>query len=317
VRKRPLGRTGLFVSEMSLGTWGLSGDGYGAVEPADAERVVRRALEMGMNLVDTADAYGGGKMEALLGKILRDHPQRDDIVVVTKGGTDRTTEPPRKRFDADWLRARVEASRKRLGRDVLDLYLLHNPSVDALSATEAVATMKDLVAKGTLRHWGVSAGNDEVARAAIDHGAEVIELGYNLFHGAELHRIAGDVMVAGTGVLARSVLLHGLLVGQWPKDREFPEGDHRMNRWTKLELEQRIDQLDALRFLVRGDVHSLRAAAVRFVLASSIVSSAVLGPRTVEQAEQLVRETGAGPRYLPDEQLLQLPRALSKIGILT
>ncbi len=317
MRKRALGKTGLFVSEMSLGTWGLSGDGYGDIDEATAEAVIRRALEMGMNLIDTADSYGGGKMEALVGRILADHPQKNDVILVTKGGTDRTTDPPRKRFDAEYIEGRVMASKKRLKRDVLDLYLLHNPSVDALSATEAVATMKKLVARGDVAHWGVSAGIDEVARAAIEHGAEVIELGYNLIHGAELHRIAGDVMVAGTGVLARSVLLHGLLAGHWAKDRDFPEGDHRATRWTKMELDHRIDQLDAVRFLVRGDVHTLRAAAVRFVLANSLVSSAVLGPRSVSQAEPPVRETGAGPRYLPDEQLTQLPRALAKVGILT
>lgn len=315
MRKRPLGKTGLFVSEMSLGTWGISGDGYGPVDEANAERVLRRALEMGMNLVDTADAYGGGKMEALIGRVLADHPNKDDVIVVTKGGTDRTTEPPRKRFDAEWLKERVATSKKRLKRERIDVYLLHNPSVDALSASDCVQTMKDLVEEGSIAHWGVACGSDEVARAAIDQGAEVIELGYNLMHGAELHRIAGDVMVSGVGVLARSVLMHGLLVGHWSKDREFPEGDHRQNRWTKMELETRIDQLDAVRFLVKGDVHTMRAAAVRFVLSSSIVSSAVLGPRTVEQLDQLVRETGAGPRYLPDTDLAELPRSLERVGI--
>ena len=82
-----------------------------------------------------------------------------------------------------------------------------------------------------------------------------------------------------------------------------------------MELEHRIDQLDAIRFLVKGEVHTLRAAAVRFVLANHLVSCAVLGPRTVEQLEQLVRETGAGPRYLPDDDLRQLPRALDRVGI--
>ena len=303
----------MLVSEMSLGTWGLSGDGYGPVDEGVAEAVVTRCIEMGMNLVETADAYGAGKMEALLGRVLADK----DVFVVTKGGTDRTTDPPRKRFEGEYLRERVKASLTRLKRDRIDVYLLHNPSIVALSSTDAVATMQALVKEGLVAHWGVSASSDEVARAAIDHGAEVIELAYNLFQGADLHRIAGDLMVAGVGVLARSVLSHGLLTGHWAKDREFPEGDHRSQRWTKLELEHRVGQLDAIRFLVRGDVYTMRAAAVRFVMANSLVSSAVLGPRSIEQAEQLVRETGGGPRYLSDEQLSQLPRALQKSGILT
>lgn len=299
---------------MSVGTWGLSGESVGPVDEADAEKVVRRCLEMGMTLVDTADAYGAGRMEALLGRVLK---TRRDVTILTKVGTDRTTDPPRKRFDATYVRDAVGRSLKRLQRDRIDVYMLHNPSVDALTHGDCVATLEDLKKKGDIAHWGVSAGSDEVARTAMDKGAEVIEIAYNLVQCVDLHRVAGDVMVSGAGVLARSCLDYGLLSGFWSKERTFAEADHRNNRWTRLELEHRVEQLEALKFLVKGDVKTLRAAAVRFVLANTLVSTAVLGPRSVEQAEQLVRETGGGPRYLPDEALAQLPRALSKVGILT
>jgi aryl-alcohol dehydrogenase-like predicted oxidoreductase len=236
---------------------------------------------------------------------------------VTKVGTDRTTDPPRKRFDPAYLRASVAASLKRLGRERIDLLLLHNPSTDALVLGEATDTLLALKKEGTIGHWGVAAGDAEVGRTAIDKGAEVIELAYNLIQSIDLHRLAGDAMVSGVGILARSTLSYGLPAGLWTKDREFAGEDHRAERWTKLELERRLKQLDALRFLVRGDVHTLRGAAVRFVLANHLVSSAVLGPRSVEQLEQLVRETGSGPRYLADEDLSALPRALSRVGILT
>jgi aryl-alcohol dehydrogenase-like predicted oxidoreductase len=298
---------------MGIGTWGLSGDAYGAVSEKDAEAVVQRCLSMGMNVVDTADVYGGGRMEAMLGRILQ---TKRDVIVVTKGGTDRTTDPPRKRFDAEWIKESVGRSLKRLKRSRIDLYMLHNPSLDALVAGDCTTTMQDLKKKGDIAHWGVSAGSDEIARTAIDKDAEVIEIVYNLMQCVDLHRIAGDVMVSGVGVLARSCLDYGLLTGFWAKDREFPENDHRNNRWTKMELEKRVEQLDAIKFLVGGDVKTLRAAAVRFVLANTIVSSAILGPHTIEQAEQLVREVGGGPRYLPDDALAKLPRALSKAGIL-
>ncbi len=300
------------MSELALGTWGLSGEAYGPVEPQVAERVVARALDIGFTLFDTADSYGGGKVEALLGRALAGKP---DAHVVTKVGTDRTTEPPRKRFDAAYVGERARSSLKRLGRDRLDVYLLHNPSVDAIKVGDAVLAMVDLQKQGLVRAWGVSAGDADVARAAIDAGAQVVELAYNLVQAIDLHRIAGDVMVAGTGVLARSPLAYGLLAGLWTKEREFT--DHRADRWTRLELARRVEQLDAFRFLLKGEVATMRGAAVRFVLANHLVSSAVLGPKSVEQLEQLVRETGAGPRYLPDEDLAALPRALSKVGILT
>jgi aryl-alcohol dehydrogenase-like predicted oxidoreductase len=93
--------------------------------------------------------------------------------------------------------------------------------------------------------------------------------------------------------------------------------DHRSERWTRLELERRIEQLDAVRYLVRGDVQTMRAAAVRFALANHLVTSAVLGPRSTLQLEQLVREVGSGPTYIPDHDLAALPRALARVGIST
>jgi aryl-alcohol dehydrogenase-like predicted oxidoreductase len=312
MRKRPLGKTGLVVSELAIGTWGLSGDAYGKVEEAEAELVLRRAIDIGFSLIDTADAYGAGRMERLCGKLAKDHP---DLVIVTKGGIDRTTDPPRKFFGAEYLRGAVERSCKRLGLDAIPVYLLHNPTPEAIHGGEATETLEALKKEGKIRHWGVAAGDEDVARAAIDKNAEVLELAYNLMHPIDLHRISGDVMVGGCGVLVRSVLAHGLLAGTWAKDRRFDVGDHRNERWTRMELEHRIDQLDAVRFLVKGDVHTLRGAAVRFALANHLVSAAVLGPKTKEQLEQLVRETGGGPRYLPDEDLRQLPRALDKVGI--
>lgn len=299
------------MSELSIGTFGLSGDGYGPVAAEDARKVLERALDLGVTLVDTCDAYGAGQTEELVGEVTRGK----EVLVVTRGGLDRTTDPPRKRFDEEFLLGRIAASAKRLKKDALDVYLLHNPSADALAVGGALEVMRKAKQKGLVKHWGVSAGDIDVARLALDGGAQVVSLAYNLFHGLDLHRLAGDVMVARAGVLAHSVLSYGLFGGDWPKEREFPQGDSRNERWSRLELEKRIAQLDAVQYLVHDDVRTLRAAAVRFVLANHLVSSAVLGPRTVEQLDQLVRETGAGPRYLPDTDLAELPRSLERVGI--
>ena len=312
MRTRGLGKTALRVSEMALGTWGLSGDGYGPVDEAQQKRVLLRALEVGITLVDTADAYGGGRMERLIGKTIAG---RDDVVVVTKGGTDRSTLPPKKRFDPPYLRQAVERSLKRLGRDRIDVYLLHNPTENVMIAEGATQALLDLRKEGKIGHWGVSVGDVAVGRAALRMGAEVVEIAYSLMNASELHRLAGEIMVAGAGVLARSTLAYGLLAGTWSKDREFPAGDHRADRWTKPEFERRIDQVASLRFLVRGDVRTLSAASVRFVLSNSLVSSAVLGPRSVEQLEDIVREVGMGPIYLREAELSYLPRILEATGL--
>ncbi|HWL84191.1 MAG TPA: aldo/keto reductase [Polyangiaceae bacterium] len=299
---------------MGIGTWGLSGEAYGAVEPADAERVVHRAIDIGITLIDTADAYGAGKMEHLLGKALAPYKSKD-LVVVTKGGTDRSTRPARKRFDRDYLTESVERSLKRLGRERLDVYLLHHPSLECLQAGEALETVATLKHQGKIGHYGISTSDAEAAMLALDRGASVLSMPYNLFHSVDLHRVAGEIMVNGAGVLVHSTLAYGLLSDRWTRERTFAEGDHRQKRWQKHELEKRIEQLDAMRFLVKGNVRSLRAAAIRFALQNHLVSCAILGPRTVDQLVELVRETGGGPVYIPDADFATLPRTLAKVGI--
>jgi aryl-alcohol dehydrogenase-like predicted oxidoreductase len=313
VRTRPLGQTGIDVSELSLGTWGLAGDGYGAVVEAEKDRTIDRALELGVTLFDTADVYGKGAMERKLGERL----PKDGTRVVTKLGTDLDATPPRKRFTASYLQDAFERSRERLKRGKLDIVLLHNPTMEAMGLGEGASVLKELKESGRIAAWGVSAGSVEVARSAIMVGAEVIELAYNVFVARDLHELAADLSESGTAVLARSVLAHGLLTGHWSSEREFYEGDHRTDRWTREELKRRIAQLDALRPLVStGQVPTLRAASLRFALANQLVSSVVLGPRSVTQLEQLAREAGSGPPYLRDTALADLSSRLRALGLL-
>lgn len=311
MRKRALGRTGLQISELALGTWGLSGDAYGPMRESDQDRVIERAVTLGINLFDTADVYGRGDMEKRLGRIL----PATGTYVVTKLGTDLDESPPRKRFEPDYLRVAFERSRERLRREHVDVVLLHNPTMAAMGSGEGVAFMKELEDTGAVTAWGVSAGNGEVARAAVSKGARVVELAYNAFCHADLNAVTEVAVEARTGLLARSVLAHGILTGYWTGEREFYPGDHRIHRWTRDELRRRIRQLDALRPLVGGDVQSLRAAALRFVLSSQLVSSAVLGPRSIAQLDQLVREAGSGPPYLRDTQLAELAERLKALGV--
>lgn len=308
MRRRALGKTGLEVSELSLGTWGLSGDGYGAVPADQMEGVIDRALQLGVNLFETADVYGDGEMERKLGE-----RAPADAIIVTKLGTDLAGVPQRKRFDESYLDSALDASRSRLARNP-DVVLLHNPSAAALRNGEGafLATAK---AAGRMKAWGVSIGDAEVGNAALDAGAEVIGLTYNAFSSGALNDLTPRLQIEQAGVLAHSVLAYGLLCGHWARDRAFPPGDHRSQRWSPDELRRRISQLDALRSVVGGPVVSLRAAAVRFVLSNDLVSSAVLGPRTTFQLDQLIREAGREAPYLDDERRIKLETRLHDVGV--
>ncbi len=307
---RRFGRLGFEVSEMALGTWGLSGDAYGPVYEAELERIVELAVELGVTLFETADVYGGGAMEKLLGDTLDYRTTQ----VATKLGTVRE-EPPRKRFDVPYLREALARSRDRLKRECIDIVLLHNPPAAALRGAEAVAYLREEKHAGRIAAWGVSVGSAEVAGAALDESADVLELAYNLFEAKTFHQLTDRIAQTDTAVLARSVLAHGLLVGHWSPTKTFFDNDHRSKRWTAEGLRHRISQLQAIRPMVGDDVLTLRGAALRFVLSNQVVSSAVLGVRSQTQLRQLVREAGEGPTYLPDEVLSALPEWLQRAGI--
>lgn len=312
MRKRPLGSTGLSVSELGLGTWGLSGDGYAVLAAIEQDSVIDRAVALGVTLFETADTYGSGGMEKKLGERLgKDTP----AVIVTKLGTDREAYPPRKCFTSAFINESFERSRERLKRETLDVVLLHNPSLRTLERGEATGALEALKSAGSLRAWGISVGDVATAHEAVKCGAQVIELAYNAFHSRALRELETDLREKNLGVLARSVLAHGLLCGQWPTNKEFGSGDHRAERWTSDDLKRRISQLNALRPCVAGNVTSLRAAALRYVLANDLVSCAVLGPRSSLQLDQLLRDAGKEPPYLTPEALSALDMRLSNVGI--
>jgi aryl-alcohol dehydrogenase-like predicted oxidoreductase len=310
MRRRSLGKTGMRVTELGLGTWGLSGDAYGPVREADQDHVIERALALGIDLFETAASYAHGAMERRLGRLL----PTQGVHVVTKLGTDREASPPRKRFDPEFLRRAFEQSRERLARDVIDVVLLHGPSVQAIEGGPALDLMRELRERGHVRAWGVAAGSAEIGRSAILHGAEVISLPYNAFHSSDLRSLGGLIEARSVGVLAHSVLCYGLLCGHWSAQKRFAEGDHRNDRWTPDELRHRVRHLDALRPVVRGVVTSMRAGALRYVLENQLVHGAVLGPRTSVQLDQLVRDAGKGPPYLERDQLTALDARLREVG---
>jgi aryl-alcohol dehydrogenase-like predicted oxidoreductase len=315
MRTRRFGRIGFEISELALGTWGLSGEAYGPVYESELERLIELALELGITAFDTADAYGRGAMEKLLGDTL----DAKKTQVITKLGTVRgpageTPEKAEKRFDAPALRDALARSRDRLKREVVDVVLLHNPPAAALGQ-DGVAFLREEQHAGRIVAWGVSAGSVEVATAAIDQSADALEMAYNVFTASALHDLADRIAQTDTAVIARSVLAHGLLAGHWTSNKVFFEPDHRRERWTPEGLRYRISQLQAVKRLVAGEVLTMRAAALRFVLSNRLVSTAVLGVRSQTQLRQLVREAGEGPEYLPEEALQKLPDWLNEAGI--
>lgn len=314
MRKRRLGSTLLEVSELALGTWGLSGDGYGEVPDTEKDRVIDRCLALGVTLFETADVYGAGAMERKLGQRL---PGDGSVHVVTKIGTNRASSPHRKQFDRAYLSEAFERSAERLRREVIDGVMLHNPAAATVEAGEATHYLAELRSQGRIRAWGVSAGSAEVARAAIARGADLISVTYHALFSSDLRSLHDDIARSGVGVLAHSVLDHGLLAGYWSLHKTFPPSDHRTERWTSDDLRRRVQHVSALRSLVGERVPTVRSAALRFALSNDDVGAIILGPRNTVQLDMLIRDAGREPPYLTPEQLDKLAFRLTQLGVMT
>lgn len=312
MRKRTLGKTGIEVSEISLGTWGLSGDAYGVTYAGQAKGVIERARAMGITLFETSQSYGLGAMESELGATVASDPQ---VTIVTKWGTDRSESVAKKRFDPDYLKKSLETSRERLGTEARLIALLHNPTEQTLKDGRAVETLKEMATQGDLLSWGISVGSEEVARLALDAAAPILSFAYNVLTVQPLRAVSQLLAEKETGVLAHSVLFYGLLAGQWTAAKTFRNTDHRSERWPEGTLGSRVRQLDAIRPMISGETTSLRSAALRFVLSNAQVHSAVLGPRTTGHLDQMVRDLKGDLPYLSDAKLSALESRLEHLEV--
>lgn len=312
MRQRSLGATGIQVGEIGLGTWGISGEGYGAVDEPLARRTLDVAIEEGCNLIETSDSYAMGAVERWIGDAIRTHG-RDKVVVSTRVGIDRTATPPMKRFSPRYIRAACEGSLRRLGVEAIDCLVLHNPQIGTLTEGGAGETLRALKSEGKLRAIGVSVSSVAQGLAALDMAVDVLVLPYNLYFPRVLHGLSGYLGGGKVGVIARSPLAYGLLADTWAASRRFDDDDHRMYRWGPTDIAARIRQREDLRTLVRGEATTLRSAAIRYVLSNGLVSSAVPGARTPEQASENAHTADTLP-YLHRDDMASMGKLLASIG---
>lgn len=312
MHKHALGRTGLRLSRLALGTWGLAAQSYGPVDDAGFERTIAAALDTGMTTFDMAPLWGDGRAERIVGRTTSS--RRDEVQYVTRAGLAAGEEQIEHRYDAESLISDCEASLKRLGTDRIDLWLIHNPPDWFWGRDDWAEVPARLKREGKIRCWGASVSDADQARRAIAEGADALCIVHNLLVGTEVEDLASDIAVAGCGVLARSPLAYGLLSGTWDEDRSFTDDDHRSRRWTSAALRTRIRQVNTLRFLVRDDIADMATAALRFALSHAAVTSALVGARSPEQVEAAA-EAVSTETSLSEEDLLKVSQVLAAIGV--
>ncbi|WP_457109183.1 aldo/keto reductase [Marmoricola sp. URHA0025 HA25] len=222
--QRPLGRTGLSASVVGLGTWQLGAD-WGEVTETDAREVLETSLAEGVTFYDTADVYGDGRSERILGQFLADHAG-EGLVVATKMGR-RAPQLPES-YTLEAFRAWTDRSRKNLGVDTLQLVQLHCPPSEVIEADATYDALDELVEDGAVAAYGVSVETVDQALSAMTrtHVASV-QIIVNAFRLKPLDRVLPTAAAAGTGIIARVPLASGLLSGRYGETTTFPADDHR------------------------------------------------------------------------------------------
>jgi aryl-alcohol dehydrogenase-like predicted oxidoreductase len=285
-----LGRTGLEVSRIAFGTWQLGGE-WGEFDEQQAVAAIRQARELGINLFDTAQGYGFGASEQLLGRALRDDldRRRDELVIATKGGLRMTGDGLVRDASRDFLRAGLEDSLRALDVDHVDIYQLHWPD-PGVPFEETAAALDELVQEGKTRHVGVSnfdAG--QLAEFAETRPVETLQPPYHLFRREIETGVLPYAREHDIGVLAYGPLAHGLLTGTMDEHTSFAADDwrsgssvfqgeaFRRNLEVVSELERLADELGT----------SVAQLAVAWTLANPAVHVAIVGarsPRHIEEA---------------------------------
>ena len=301
MKTRRLGKTGLRVSEIGFGGWAVGGNAfgnsYGDTDDAVSRAALQRALELGVTLFDTADIYGRGHSEALLGEVLAEWAGPAPTLV-TKGGINFYRRDSA--LEQDWtplaLAHAVQQSLMRLRRESLDVFLLMNPPVEELDRWKAWETLEALKRSGKIRFFGVSVAepSDGVRLLRSSLPMDVLEVGYSLFYQGAISELLPLARKRGVGILAREPLANGFLTGKYGRDAQFPDGDIRAALPAEY-VAAMAETAERLDFLSRDGARTLTQAALRFVLDDPTVSSVVVGIKTPAQIEENVRAAGVPP----------------------
>ncbi|SDU84183.1 Predicted oxidoreductase [Microlunatus sagamiharensis] len=224
MEERILGRTERPVSVVGLGTWQLGAD-WGDVEESDALAVLDAAVEAGVTVFDTADVYGDGRSESLIGRYVADHDDID-LTVATKMG--RRLDQVPENYVLDNFRGWVDRSRRNLGVDQLDLVQLHCPPTAVFSSDEVYDALDTLVEEGAIAAYGVSVETcDEALTAISRRGTATVQIILNVFRRKPLDFVLPAAAEAGVGIIARVPLASGLLSGRYDESTRFAADDHR------------------------------------------------------------------------------------------
>jgi aryl-alcohol dehydrogenase-like predicted oxidoreductase len=289
---RDFGRTGWKVSTISFGAWAI-GSAWGAVDDSESLAAMHKALDLGVNLIDTADVYGDGHSEKLIAKLRKE--RSEPFYVVTKAGR-RLPKQTVEGYSRENLTAWIERSLQNLETDCLDLVQLHCPPTEVYYRPEVFGILDDLVQAGKIRFYGVSVEKVEEAIKATEFpGVQSVQIIFNMFRHRPAERFFPLAQERKVGILARVPLASGLLTGKMTPQSQFSSDDHRnFNRYGQsfdrgetfsgVDYDTGLAAVEELKTLVPSGV-SLTQFALRWILMFDAVSCAIPGAKRPDQME--------------------------------
>lgn len=290
MKYRPLGRTGWKVSEISFGAWAIGG-AWGEVSEADALAALNQAIDCGVNFIDTADVYGGGRSERLIARL--EKSRKEEIIVATKAGR-RLPKQTVEGYSRQNLAAWVEDSLRNLATEALDLLQLHCPPTALYPFPEVFGMLDDLVKAGKIRYYGVSVEKIEEALEAIRHpNVQTVQIIFNCFRQRPAEEFFPAAKSQQVGILARVPLASGMLTGKLRPDSTFAADDHRnFNRhgeqfdvgetFSGVDYQTGLEAVEQIRKLLPAGV-SMSQFALRWILMFDAIACAIPGGKRPEQ----------------------------------
>lgn len=314
---RTFGRLGWQISEISFGAWALGGGSWGHQDDSDSLAALHRALDLGVNLIDTAAGYGNGRSEQVIARALaeRGGSARDRVYLVTKTPPVAGNWPPRPhelladRYPEAHLRANLEERLRFLNTDCIDVLLLHVWSRSWNREPSALDVLEKFKREGKIRAYGISSPDhdqDQLNTLLAAGRLDVVQLVYNLFEQQPAAEALPLAQASGAAVMARLALDEGGLTGKLTPDTVFPEGDFRRRYFAGDRLPRTVARVAEIQSELAGTSLTVAQAALQFVLAHPAVSTVIPGMRNAAQADANVSVSTLPP--LSPELLLKLHR---------
>jgi aryl-alcohol dehydrogenase-like predicted oxidoreductase len=308
MRYRKLGRTGIEVSEIGYGAWGIGGAQWGGADDDESLQALHSAIDLGLNFIDTALAYGDGRSERLVGEVVRE--RQETVHVATKV-------PPKNRiwpaeegaqldevFPPGYVSECAEQSLRNLGMETVDLLQLHVWNDDWADSEELLDEVDRLRSDGKIRHFGISINDHQPANAmrlVRSGAADTVQVIYNVFDQSPEDELLPACREHDVGVIARVPLDEGGLTGRIDGGTEFEGDDFRASYFRGDRKRQVHERATAIAADLGIDASNLAEGALRFILSEPAVSTVIPGMRSLRNVERNIAASDAGP-LSPDER---------------